>query len=284
MIQDIAPHQLDNYFKVQTPMYSDRLFIFRDKKVLVRKTDGDIAIPLFSNITPYWPEVSDYARYLFSIDEENFFLVDESKANIVLPSEYGLENINIFRTMEPQHLGFAGITAHQLYRWYEDNAFCGRCSHPMIDSTIERARCCPTCGYITYPHISPAIIVAITDGERLLMAKNGYYQHFALIAGFVEFGETFEDTVRREIYEEVGLKVKNIRYYKSQPWAFSGTEMVGFFADLDGDDTITLRDNELQDAKWVSYDEIPQNRDHLSIAQEMIEIVRQRKHTTLNNR
>lgn len=284
MIQDIAPHQLDNSFKVQTPMYSDHLFIFRDKKVLVRKGDGESTIPLFSNITPYWPEVSDYARYLFSIDSDNFFLVDESKANIVLPSEYGLENITVFRTMTPKHMGFAGITAHQLYRWYEDNAFCGRCGRPMIDSTTERARCCPSCGCINYPHISPAIIVAITDGERLLMAKNGYYKHFALIAGFVEFGETFEDTVRREIYEEVGLKVKNIRYYKSQPWAFSCTEMIGFFADLDGDDIITLRDNELQEAKWFAYDEIPPSMDNLSIAQEMIEVVRQRKHTTLKNR
>lgn len=88
-------------------MYSDHLFIFRDKKVLVRKGDGESTIPLFSNITPYWPEVSDYARYLFSIDSDNFFLVDESKANIVLPSEYGLENITVFRTMTPKHMGFA---------------------------------------------------------------------------------------------------------------------------------------------------------------------------------
>ena len=145
---------------------------------------------------------------------------------------------------------------------------------------------CPSCGNTVYPKIAPAVIVAVTDGDKLLLTKYAgrEYTRYALVAGYTEFGETLEETVRREVMEEVGLKVKNIRYYKSQPWAFSGTEMVGFFADLDGDDTITLRDNELQDAKWVSYDEIPQNRDHLSIAQEMIEIVRQRKHTTLNNR
>ncbi len=283
MIQDIAPHRFNNAFKIQTPLYSDHFFIFRGNQVLVKKQGGENLLPLFSDITPYWPEVSDAARYIFSIDKENFFLVDESQANIVLPSGYALENIALFRTLEPQYLRFAGITAHQLYLWYEQSAFCGRCGQPMTDSTIERARVCPECGYINYPRISPAIIVAITDGQRLLMAKNSSYKHFALIAGFVEFGETFEDTVRREIYEEVGLRVKNIRYYKSQPWAFSGTEMVGFFADLDGDDTVTLRDHELQEARWFAYDEIPPSVDHLSIAQEMIEVVRQRRHTLVKN-
>ena len=127
-----------------------------------------------------------------------------------------------------------------------------------------------------YPHISPAVIVAVTDGKRLLMArsKTSSYKRYGLIAGFVEFGESFEDTVKRELQEEVGICVKNLRYYKSQPWAFSGAEMVGFLAELDGDDTLTVDENELTEAKWFSRDDIPASESNISIAQELIETVR----------
>ena len=119
----------------------------------------------------------------------------------------------------------------------------------MAPGEKERSMVCSACGHTEYPKISPAVIVAIRNGDRLLMSRyaRGAYRHYALIAGYLEIGETFEDCVKREVMEEVGLKVKNIRYYKSQPWAFSDTVMIGFVADLDGDDTIRLQEEELSE-------------------------------------
>ena len=141
----------------------------------------------------------------------------------------------------------------------------------MTESTVERALACPECGQTEYPKISPAVIVAITDGDRLLMSRyrDRPYRGYALIAGFVEIGESFEDTIRREVMEEVGLKVKNIRYFGSQPWAFTDTEMIGFFAELDGDGTIRLQEDELSEAGWYHRDEIPDDELRISVGSEM---------------
>ena len=123
-----------------------------------------------------------------------------------------------------------------------------------------------------FPKICPAVIVAVTDKDRILMSRyrGRAYRGYALIAGFVEIGETFEETVRREVMEEVGLKVKNIRYYKSQPWSFSGTLLMGFFCELDGEDeTITLEEDELSEAGWYHRDEIPEDTSLISVGSEM---------------
>lgn len=110
-----------------------------------------------------------------------------------------------------------------------------------------------------FPKICPAVIVGVTDGNRILMSKYAgrSYKKYALLAGFTEIGETVEETVAREVMEEVGLKVKNIRYYKSQPWAFSDTLLMGFYCDLDGDAEVTLDEEELALAEWFERDEIP---------------------------
>lgn len=136
----------------------------------------------------------------------------------------------------------------------------------------ERSMVCTSCGHTEYPKISPAVIVAITNKDKLLMSRyaHGTYRRFALIAGYVEIGETFEDCVRREVMEEVGLKVKNIRYYKSQPWAFSDTVMIGFTAELDGDDTIRLQEEELSEAGWYTREQVIAYEPCLSVGHEMM--------------
>ena len=150
----------------------------------------------------------------------------------------------------------------------------------MVKSENERAGVVVKCGQIIYPTISPAVTVAITNEDKILLAKNahGNFKKFALVAGFVEVGESFEETVKREVMEEVGLKVKNIRYYKSQPWAFSDTEMIGFFVELDGDDTVTIQESEIAEARWFSREELADGLSQVSLSYEMIEEFRCNRH------
>ena len=123
-----------------------------------------------------------------------------------------------------------------------------------------------------YPKICPAVIIGVTDGSRILMSKYAgrAYKKYALLAGFTEIGETAEETVAREVMEEVGLKVKNIRYYKSQPWSFSDTLLLGFYCDLDGDGAVTLDREELALAEWFEREDIPDTASTESLTNEMI--------------
>ena len=146
---------------------------------------------------------------------------------------------------------------------------------------------CPDCGQMEYPKISPAVIVGILHNGKLLMSKyagRDNITYYALIAGFTEIGESIEETIRREVMEEVGLKVKNIRYYKSQPWAFTDTVMIGFFAELDGDDKITLQEDELAMAGWYTRDEIPDDAGEISVGSEMKRVFKEGKDSLIFNR
>ena len=120
--------------------------------------------------------------------------------------------------------------------------------------------------------------MGVTDGNRILLTKyavkHSKFRNYALVAGYAEVGETLEETVSREVMEEVGLKVKNIRYYKSQPWAFTGTLLVGFYCDVDGNTTIQLDENELSEGTWFEREDIPTNTSTISLTSEMIEYFR----------
>lgn len=142
----------------------------------------------------------------------------------------------------------------------------------MSHSEKERMLYCEDCHNMEYPKICPAVIIGVTDGNRILMSKYAgrSYKKYALLAGFTEIGETVEETVAREVMEEVGLKVKNIRYYKSQPWSFSDTLLMGFYCDLDGDGTVTLDREELALAEWFEREEIPDVTSTESLTNEMI--------------
>jgi len=277
MIHEIAPHIFNNELIKRNPRDEDIILYYKAGQVLLKGKGEDLELPKMSDIK----EVNDVCtktEYLFSIDEIGFFLLREEK--IIENENLNYYDIQIFRTFMPQHMAFAGITGNQLFRWLENHKYCGRCGSKMIKSENERAMVCSECGINIYPTISPAVTVAITNGDKILLARNahGNFTKFALVAGFVEIGESFEDTVKREVMEEVGLKVKNIRYYKSQPWAFSDTEMIGFFVELDGDPTVTIQESEIAEARWFSREELSDDLPQLSLSFEMIETFRCNKH------
>ena len=135
-----------------------------------------------------------------------------------------------------------------------------------------------------YPKILPAVIIALVHGNRILMSKyvGGAYKNYALLAGFSQIGEPVEEKVRREVMEEVGLKVKNIRYYKSQPWGFDSNLLMGFFCDLAEEGEIRLEEEELSLAEWVDYRDVPDDPEGLSLTREMMTYFRKQREQGLN--
>lgn len=273
MIQDIEPLRLRNEFKISTPSQADYVMFYKNNEILLKNGDQPL-IPTFGELKKLDKDIEEKADYLFEIDGKSFFLVQDINLDICDRDGFKMYDVQILRTYEPMWLAFAGITGKHLYHFYQDNQYCGRCGKKMVKRKVERAMQCDSCNNIVYPKISPAIMVGITNGDKLLLTKysKGIYKRYGLVAGFVEIGETLEQTIQREVMEEVGLKVKNIRYYKNQPWAFSSSLLVGFFADLDGADIVTLDQNELSEAVWLSRTEIPDNPIKISLANEMIEI------------
>ncbi len=261
MIQDIAPHRFDNSYHPGLPRPQDIALCFSDQGVLLKKG----TLPRFADL----PQAALQSERLFCIDDTAFFLASTQQPH----GEFSWQPTRVFRSLQPAWMAFGGITGCQLWRWEQSRQYCGRCGAKTEHSQSERALFCPACGLIEYPKISPAIIVAISDGDKLLMARNvgSHSGSYALIAGFVEVGESFEQTVRREAMEEVGIRIKNIRYYKSQPWGFSDTVMIGFTAQLDGSPDLTLQESEIADAKWVPRSEIPPADSRLSVGGELIE-------------
>ena len=271
MIQDVAPHHFHNEFAMPQPRPQDTLLCFDGDAVLLCRNKAEIVFPSCAegNLPP------ETLRYLFVIDDQRFFrYCGEGKPQI---AGYAYDASG-FREATPSHLAFAGATATQLARWYREHRFCGCCGNLMQHSETERALTC-SCGNIVYPKIAPAVIIAVTDGDRLLLTRYAGrpYRRWALVAGYCEVGETVEDTVRREVMEEVGLVVDDLVYYKSQPWPFTDSLLLGFFCRAQGGLSLHPDGNELAEAQWFSRDEIPVGQNHISLTQEMIECFRDRK-------
>ena len=274
MIQEIYPKVFYPEFrnKKATNKKSFVLHFEYNKVMLIKDAlTGEIRLPRFEDLEEDDENIYEKSYYVNAVDDEEFYLVDDMQV-----PEFGgfyMEGMQVLREFSPQYQAFATISASQVYRWMKSRKYCGYCGTVTEKSNTERALICPKCKNIEYPKISPAIIVAIRDGNRLLLTKNakGTYKFYALVAGFVEVGESLEDAVRREVMEEVGLKVKNIQSYKSQPWSFSDSLMLAFIADLDGDDKITIQEEELSEAKWFEREDVPVLPFHISVGHELIQ-------------
>lgn len=265
MIQDIAPSVLYNEYEEQKPRLQDVCFLFDGNKVFVNKMNDQIVFPKYGMISP---NITSY-QYLFCIDDINYFLV---KSDTVIKYGYKYVSVRDLRYSQPKHLAFALVTAYHLYTWYENNKYCGRCGKELEHDEQLRALNCK-CGNQIFPRISPAVIVAVVNDDKILLTKykDRPYSDYALVAGFSEIGETLEDTVRREVMEETGLEVSRIRYYGSQPWGVDSNLLVGFFARLQGDADIYIEEDELSEAGWFRRNEIDRRSDGVSLTSEMIE-------------
>lgn len=282
MIQDIGKNRFHNEYHEAQPEKDSRILCYRGREILAHCEDGRIFYLTYEQVTGRFPQLEGHATYLFAIDDVRYFLFRGQYGDILLQNVrqafpgFEWEKIDRMRTALPQEASFAGVTGMQLFGWYEARRFCAHCGHELAHSRQERMLYCDVCGQREYPKISPAVIVAVTDRERIVLTKYAgrSFTRYALIAGFAEIGETIEETVAREVMEEVGLKVKNIRYYKSQPWSFTDTLLMGFFADLDGDDHIRLDENELSVAKWCTREEVPAD-DGVSLTREMMRVFKE---------
>jgi len=269
MLHEILPHRFNNQFVVTNGIAEeDYIFHYRENSLLV-KSKGDgfefLRKKDFKGIIN-----STGSVFLFSLNEERCFLIWEDPE--VLNDSFSYKEISFFRTLNPPEIAWAGIVGFQLRNWYERHKYCGKCGSKTEVKTDERAICCPECHTVVFPEIPPAIIVAITCKDKILLAHNSNFQQnwYSLVAGYVEIGESLEETVKREVKEEVGLDVWNVRYYKSQPWPFSGSMMIGFFAEADDTQPVCPDNVEITEAGWYSRGNLPNHPPAISIAGEMI--------------
>ena len=259
MLQDLAFGCLENEYRHAVPSEDSVGLYFLNGQVLLRRDSDD---------TLHLPPVVNAKHYVFRMEGRDYFLCDAPESM----EGFAYEPVRTLRQLVSKEVCYAIMTGWHLHNWYSANRFCGRCGKPTVHDDKERMLRCPDCGNMIFPKISPAVIVAVTNGDKLLLSKYAgrAYTRYALLAGYTEIGETIEQTVHREVMEEVGLKVKNLRYYKSQPWGVDGNVLMGFYCDVDGDDTIRIDENELSMAAWYDRNALPAKDDGISLTREMI--------------
>lgn len=234
------------------------------------KNGDEVAVPNMADISELG--LREIRRqYLGELDGRACISV-ELDENAEAPDGYELLSLRSVYQRIPEELFWIAGRAVQIVDWDRTHQYCGRCGARTKDKQKERAKECPQCSLVSYPRISPAIIVLVERDGKLLLARAhrhppGFY---SVLAGFVEPGETLEEAVAREIREEVGLEVTDITYFGSQPWPYPNSLMVAFTCTyLSGD--IVLEEDELEDAGWYSPDNLPPVPPKISIARQLIE-------------
>lgn len=268
MIQD-TNNPLYNQYACLSPEENDFVICAKGDCILAKMTDSSLLFPTVK-------QIRSLGEYLFSVGPVRYFAGEDDEVG-----SFTYINARTAANHPNREQAFAAVTGFHLLNWYKDNRFCGRCGSKMHHSTTERACVCD-CGNTVYPKICPAVIVAIIhDGKICLTKYNRGYAHWALVAGFCEIGETVEQTVHREVMEEVGLRVKNLHYYKSQPWGRSSSLLFGFFCEADSDGTLTVDGTELQQAQWFAPEEIEFDNDGVSLTREMISVFKDGRYKNL---
>jgi len=267
MLNEFAPHQFNNAFQPDKVVAEgDFILCYQAQNILLKPSATGPEIPLLIDFPGIDPSG---LRYLFSLDGRSCFLLADPPVDA---SQLILEEVWSLRSFHRKELAWIGAVGFQLCNWYLNHKYCGKCGAGTLLRQDERAIICPSCQHIVYPRISPAVIVAITCNDRILLArgKNSRTGFYALIAGYSDMGESLEETVVREVREEVGLEIHNLRYYKSQPWPFSESLMVGFFAGADDRQPLKIDAKEIGEAAWFTRGHLPPHAPDISISGELI--------------
>ncbi|WP_420934184.1 NAD(+) diphosphatase [Alteromonas sp. A081] len=249
--------------------------IFSRGKIVVRENEPTLPEAHFDELSflaSYHEDVHELPPLNDTAETESpIYVVDVGSEHIESP---GWERVSLRQLLfTQQNIAFSVLgRAWQYIHFLRTHKFCGQCGAEMERVSWEMAMQCHRCKHRTYPRVSPCVIVAIHNGEKLLLAKGVRHKEanmYSTLAGFVESGESLEEAVHREIFEEVGVKVKNLRYFNSQPWPFPHSLMVGFIVEFDGGD-IVCQENEIDDAQWFDVDALPNIPPKVSIAGQLI--------------
>ncbi|MEW6663950.1 MAG: NAD(+) diphosphatase [Thermodesulfobacteriota bacterium] len=249
---------------------SDLWFLFQDQRLLTRHEAESLFIPRWSDLQrlDLAPQGKEFLGRLDGCP----CYAGEWSCEVLLPEGFSFTGLRSLFSAAGQDVIRAAGLANQLLYWSRNHRHCGRCGTPTEKKADERAVVCPRCNLIQYPRLSPAIIVAVVRDRQILLAHAQRFpgKFYSVLAGFVAPGETLEDCVRREVFEEVGISLKSIRYFGSQPWPFPDSLMIAFTAEYEGGH-IRIDPSEIADAGWFSADQLPPIPPRISIARQLID-------------
>lgn len=252
------------------PSPSDLWFVFRDDDLLVRTGAAGTVIPCSADLGGLVQGLLR-SHYIGEYDGTSCY-TGETAAQTAAPEGMSFEELRPLLWLLNEEVFAVAGRAFQILYWDRTHQFCGSCGTPTVPKAGEHAKTCAKCGLISYPEITPAIIVAVTRGREILLARSRRFHSnfYSVLAGFVEAGETFEESVRREVKEEVGIDLTNIRYFGSQPWPFPHSIMVGFTAEYAAGE-IVMEEEEIVEASWFRVDDLPPIPRTGSIARRLID-------------
>lgn len=246
------------------------MIVYRERDLLVRQAGVRANLPAVGETHELTLDLGQ-EHYLGRLGGVDCF-ASHVPSDAEPPDQHEFEGLRGLWTRLPEDQFWLAGRGYQIVEWDRTHRFCGRCGEPTENAVSERAKRCTSCGLSSFPRLSPAVIVAITRGEELLLAQGTRFPgaFYSVLAGFVEPGESLEETVAREVKEEVGIDVADIRYFGSQPWPFPHSLMIGFTAEYAGGELV-LDPEEIAAAGWYTRDTLPELPPRLSIARTLID-------------